>query len=149
MKSIAISFQRSCGIGRGWFVIFMNGWCSTWWFRSWFRWTSIRGLRETISESFGTLFSGRTARHGEVCFERGPNGWRCSAVEEGRRIGWCLIFNKEDEVCLLVGLVDPLANNEGPLSLNLSIGLILEQSTKVLYRDPRNRVNFAYLMSGK
>ncbi len=50
---------------------------------------------------------------------------------------------------MLVGLVDPLANNEGPLSLNLSIGLILEQSTKVLYRDPRNRVNFAYLMSGK
>jgi len=50
---------------------------------------------------------------------------------------------------LLIGLIDPLANNEGPLSLNLSIDLILEQFTKVLYRDPRNRMNFAYLMSDK
>ncbi len=50
---------------------------------------------------------------------------------------------------LFVDLVDSLANNEGSLSLNLLIGLILEQFTKVLYRDSRNRVNFTYLMSGK
>jgi len=50
---------------------------------------------------------------------------------------------------LLIDLIDSLANNEDSLSLNLSIGLILEQFTKILYRDSRNRVNFAYLMSDK
>ncbi len=69
--------------------------------------------------------------------------------EKERRIEWCLIFNKEDEICLLIDLIDSLANNEGSLSLNLSIDLILEQFTKILYRDSRNRVNFAYLMSDK
>ena len=46
-------------------------------------------------------------------------------------------------------LIDFLANNEDSLSLNLSIDLILEQFTKVFYRDSRNQVNFAYLMSDK
>ncbi len=62
---------------------------------------------------------------------------------------WDSIFNKEDEICLLSDLIDSLANNEDSLSLNLSIDLILEQFTKILYHDSRNRVNFAYLMSDK
>jgi len=70
-------------------------------------------------------------------------------IEKERCIEWCLIFNKEDEVCLLIDLIDSLANNEDSLLLNLSIDLILEQFTKILYRDSRNWVNFAYLMSDK
>ncbi len=70
-------------------------------------------------------------------------------IEEERRIKWCLIFNKEDEIYMFVDLIDSLANNEDSLSLNLSINLILEQFTKILYRDSHNRVNFAYLMSDK
>jgi len=70
-------------------------------------------------------------------------------IEEEKRIEWCLIFNKEDEICLLINLIDSLANNEGFLSLNLLIDLILEQFTKILYRDSRNWMNFAYLMSDK
>ncbi len=62
---------------------------------------------------------------------------------------WDAIFNKEDEICLLIDLVDSLANNEDSLLLNLSIDLILKQFTKILYRDSRNRVNFAYLISNK
>ncbi len=50
---------------------------------------------------------------------------------------------------LFVDLIDSLANNEDSLSLNLSIDLILEKFTKILYRDSHNRVNFAYLMSDK
>ncbi len=69
--------------------------------------------------------------------------------EKEKCIEWCLIFNKEDEICLLIDLIDSLANNEDSLSLNLSIDLILEQFTKILYRDSRNRVNFMYLMSDK
>ncbi len=61
-------------------------------------------------------------------------------IEEERRIKWCLIFNKEDEICLLIDLINSLANNEGFLSLNLSIDLILEQFTKILYRDSLNWV---------
>ena len=37
-------------------------------------------------------------------------------------------------------MIDSLANNEDSLSLNLSIDLILEQFTKILYRDSCNRV---------
>ncbi len=59
-------------------------------------------------------------------------------IEEERRIKWCLIFNKEDEICLLIDLIDFLTNNEDFLSLNLSIDLILEQFTKILYRDSLN-----------
>ncbi len=62
---------------------------------------------------------------------------------------WCLIFNKEDEICLLIDLIDSLANNEDSLSLNLLIDLILEQFTKILYHDFCNWVNFVYLMSDK
>ncbi len=47
-------------------------------------------------------------------------------------------MTKHDEICLLIGLVDSLANNEDSLSLNLSIDLILEQFTKILYRDSHN-----------
>ncbi len=46
-------------------------------------------------------------------------------------------------------LIDSLANNEDSLSLNLLIDLILEQFTKILYRDSHNRMNSAYLMSNK
>ena len=27
-------------------------------------------------------------------------------IEEERHIEWCLIFNKEDEICLLIDLID-------------------------------------------
>ncbi len=70
-------------------------------------------------------------------------------IEEERRMRWDSIFNKEDEICLLSDLIDFLANNEDSLSLNLLIDLILEQFTKILYRDSRNQVNFVYLMSDK
>ncbi len=50
---------------------------------------------------------------------------------------------------LFVDLIDSLANNEDSLSLNLSIDLILEQFTKILYHDSHNWMNFAYLMSNK
>ncbi len=70
-------------------------------------------------------------------------------IEEERRMKWDAIFNKKDEICLLIDLVDSLANNEDSLSLNLSIDLILEQFTKILYHDSRNWMNFAYLMSDK
>ncbi len=70
-------------------------------------------------------------------------------IEEEKRIRWCFIFNKKYEICLLIDLINSLANNEDSLSLNLSIDLILEQFTKILYHDSRNWVNFAYLMSDK
>ncbi len=70
-------------------------------------------------------------------------------IEKERCIEWCLIFNKEDEIYMFIDLIDSLANNEDSLSLNLSIDLILEQFTKILYHDSHNRVNFAYLMSNK
>ncbi len=46
-------------------------------------------------------------------------------------------------------LIDSLANNEDSLLLNLSIDLILEQFTKILYHDSCNQMNSAYLMSDK
>ncbi len=70
-------------------------------------------------------------------------------IEKERCMKWCLIFNKENEIYLLIDLIDSLANNEDSLSLNLSIDLILKQFTKILYRDFHNQVNFAYLMSNK
>ena len=70
-------------------------------------------------------------------------------IEEEKRMRWDSIFNKEDEICLLIDLIDSLANNEDSLSLNLSINLILEQFTKILYHDSHNQVNFVYLMSNK
>ncbi len=70
-------------------------------------------------------------------------------IEEESHMKWDSIFNKEDEICLLIDLIDSLANNKDSLSLNLLIDLILEQFTKILYRDSHNRVNFAYLMSNK
>ncbi len=70
-------------------------------------------------------------------------------IEEEKRMKEDSIFNKEDEICLLIGLIDFLANNEDSLSLNLSIDLILEQFTKILYHDFHNQVNFMYLMSDK
>ncbi len=70
-------------------------------------------------------------------------------IEEERRMKWDSIFNKEDEIYLLSDLINSLANNEDSLSLNLSIDLILEQFTKILYRDSCNWVNFTYLMSNK
>ena len=36
---------------------------------------------------------------------------------------------------MFIDLIDSLANNEDFLSLNLLIDLILEQFTKILYRD--------------
>ncbi len=132
-----------------WFVIFMNEWCSTWWFRSWFQWISIRDLREMISKFFETLFSRWTTKHDEICLKESWMNDNVQRFEKERRIEWCLIFNKEDEICLLIDLIDSLANNEDFLSLNLSIDLILEQFTKILYHDSCNQVNFAYLMSNK
>ncbi len=70
-------------------------------------------------------------------------------IEEERHIKWDLIFNKEDKICLLIDLINSLANNEDSLSLNLLIDLILEQFIKILYHDSCNQVNFAYLMSNK
>jgi len=82
-------------------------------------------------------------------FERELNEWWCLMIEEEKCMKWDLIFNKEDEVCLLINLIDSLANNEDSFSLNLSIDLILEQFTKILYHDSYNWVNFAYLISNK
>jgi len=48
------------------------------------------------------------------------------------------IFNKEDEICLLLDLIDSLVNNEDSLLLNLLINLILEQFKKILYCDSHN-----------
>ncbi len=70
-------------------------------------------------------------------------------IEEERRMRWDSIFNKEDEICLLINLINFLANNEDSLLLNLSIDLILEQFTKILYHNSHNWMNFAYLMSDK
>ncbi len=81
-----------------WLVVFTDEWFST---RE-FRWISIRGLRETISKFFETLFSRRTTRHDEVCLKRKLNEWWCLTIEEERRIEWCLIFNKEDEIDWLI-----------------------------------------------
>ncbi len=61
-------------------------------------------------------------------------------IEEERRIEWCLILNKKDEICLLIDLIHSLANNEDSLLLNLSTDSILEQFTKILYHDSLNRV---------
>ncbi len=88
-------------------------------------------------------------KHDKICLKRKSNEWRCLTIEEERRMRWDSIFNKEDEIYMFVDLIDSLANNEDSLSLNLSINLILEQFTKILYRDSHNRVNFAYLMSDK
>ncbi len=70
-------------------------------------------------------------------------------IEEERRMRWDSIFNKEDEICLLIDLIDSLANNEDSLLLNLLINLILEQFTKISYHDFHNWMNFTYLMSNK
>ncbi len=118
----------------------MNEWCSTWWFRSWFWWISIRNLKEIISKFFEMLFSKWTTRHDEICLKRELNEWWCSTIEEEKRIKWCLIFNKEDEICLLINLINSLANNEDSLLLNLSIDLILEQFMKIFYHNSVNRV---------
>jgi len=82
-------------------------------------------------------------------FERESNKWWCSTIEEEKLMKWDSIFNKEDEICLLIDLIDSLVNNEDSLSLNLFINLILEQFKKILYRDSHNWMNFAYLMSNK
>ena len=79
-----------------------------------------------ILKFFETLFSEWMTKHDEICFERELNEWWCLTIEEERYIEWCLIFNKEDEIYLLIDLIDSLANNEDSLSLNLSIDLILE-----------------------
>ncbi len=61
-----------------------------------------------------------------------------------------MMFNlQQRRLNLFVDLINSLANNEDSLSLNLSIDLILEQFTKILYRNSHNRVNFTYLMSDK
>ena len=88
-------------------------------------------------------------RHDEIYLKRRLNKWRCLIIEEEKCMRWDSIFNKEDEIYLLIDLIDSLTNNEDSLSLNLSINLILEQFMKIFYRDSCNRVNFAYLMSDK
>ncbi len=70
-------------------------------------------------------------------------------IEEERCMRWDSIFNKEDEIYLLIDLINFLVNNEDFLLLNLSVNLILEQFMKILYRDSCNRVNLTYLMSNK
>ncbi len=60
-------------------------------------------------------------------------------IEKEKCMKWCLIFNKENEIYLLIDLINSLANNKDFLSLNLSIDLILEQFTKILYRDSCNQ----------
>ncbi len=94
-------------------------------------------------------FNEQITKHDKICFEKELNEWWCLMIKEERCIKWCLIFNKEDEIYLLIDLIDSLANNEDFLSLNLLIDLILEQFTKILYHDSCNWVNFAYLMSNK
>ncbi len=71
-------------------------------------------------------------------------------LDDWRRKTYRMMFNLQQRRWdLFVDLIDSLANNEDSLLLNLSIDLILEQFTKILYRDSRNRVNFTYLMSDK
>ncbi len=71
-------------------------------------------------------------------------------LDDWRRKTYRMRFNLQQRRWdLFVDLIDSLANNEDSLSLNLSIDLILEQFTKILYRDSHNRVNFVYLMSDK
>ena len=43
-----------------------------------------------------------------------------------------------NKIYLLIDLINSLANNKDSLSLNLSINLILEQFTKILYHDSHN-----------
>jgi hypothetical protein len=88
-------------------------------------------------------------RHDEIYLKEDWTNDDVRWFEKEKRIEWCLIFNKEDEICLLIDLIDSLTNNEDSLLLNLSIDLILEQFTKILYHDSCNWVNFAYLMSDK
>ncbi len=102
-----------------------------------------------ISKFFKMLFSKWTTKHDEICLKENWMNDDAWWFEKERRMRWCIIFNKEDEICLLIDLINSLANKKDSLSLNLSIDLILEQFTKILYRDSLNRVNFAYLMSDK
>ncbi len=88
-------------------------------------------------------------KHDEICLKRKSNEWWCLTIKEERCIKWCLIFNKKDEIYLLIDLINFLTNNEDSLSLNLSINLILEQFMKILYHDSCNWVNFVYLMNNK
>ncbi len=88
-------------------------------------------------------------KHSEICLKEdwmNDDAWWLKKKDVWDDV---LIFNKEDEICLLIDLIDFLANNEDSLSLNLSIDLILKQFTKILYHDSHNWVNFAYLMSNK
>ncbi len=71
-------------------------------------------------------------KHDEIYFKEDWTNDDAWWFEEERRIKWCLIFNKKDEI-LFVDLIDSLANNEDSLLLNLLIDLILEQFTKILY----------------
>ncbi len=71
-------------------------------------------------------------------------------LDDWRRKMYKVMFNLQQRRWdLFVDLIDSLANNEDFLSLNLSIDLILEQFTKILYHDFHNQVNFVYLMSNK
>ncbi len=74
-------------------------------------------------------------------------------LEDLRRKTYEMMFNLQQRKWVLFvdwfDLIDSLVNNKDSLSLNLSIDLILEQFTKILYRDSHNQVNFAYLMSNK
>ncbi len=69
-------------------------------------------------------------------------------LNDWRRKMYEMMFNLQQRRRFFC-FIDSLANNEDSLSLNLSINLILEQFTKILYHDSHNWVNFAYLMSDK
>ncbi len=62
-------------------------------------------------------------------------------LNDWRRKMYRVMFNLQQRRWdLFVDLIDSLANNEDSLSLNLSIDLILEQFTKILYHDSLNWV---------
>ncbi len=69
-------------------------------------------------------------------------------LNDWRRKMYEMMFNLQQRRRFFC-FIDSLANNKDSLSLNLSINLILEQFTKILYHDSHNWVNFAYLMSDK
>ncbi len=76
---------------------------------------------------------------------------RMTMLDDWKRKTYEMMFNLQQRKWDLFvdWLIDSLANNEDSLSLNLSIDLISEQFTKILYHDSCNQVNFVYLMSDK
>ena len=55
-----------------------------------------------ISKFFEILFNKWMTKHDKICLKRELNKWWCLMIKEERCIERCLIFNKKDEICLLI-----------------------------------------------